>query len=444
MNSMRFWRVWMSEGHKIKIGNFLFERKGRYKPDDKTVSGLKRVEKIDFQGNFHIGDKPSKTGMIRIRPGDFVISGINVTKGAMGIYSGKEDVAATIHYSSYTFDDKIINVGYFKRFLKSKIFIDLLKEQVKGGIKTEIKPKHLLPLKISLPDRKKQDEIVKQFENIEDDISDISNEITRQQTLLKHLRQSILQDAVSGKLTEEWRKEHPNVEPAADLLKRIKAEKDRLIKEKKIKPQKPLPPITKDEIPFDLPKGWVWCRIGDITYSIVPNRDKPKSFSGNIKWITISNLEENSFTLSEKFEYGLSPEEITKYNCRIMPKGSVLSSCVGRFGIASIIEEEIVANQQLHCFVPIIDTNPLYLTISIIIQKMYFEEAAIQTTLKYVNKTKCESMLVALPPHEEANIIENKVRKYKKLCDRLESQITQSRQHSEMLMQALLKEAFEG
>ncbi len=142
----------MAGWRKIKIGEFLFERAERYKPDDKIITGLKRIEKIDFSGNFHIVQKPSKTDMILIYPSDLVISGINVAKGAMGVYRGNENVTATIHYSSYTFDTDKINVEYFKRFLKSTEFIRLLKDKVKGGIKTEIKPKHLLPLEIELPD----------------------------------------------------------------------------------------------------------------------------------------------------------------------------------------------------------------------------------------------------------------------------------------------------
>jgi len=75
----------MALWEKTKIGAFLFEREGKYKPDDETIAGLKRIDKIDFSGNFHIATKPSRTNMILICPDDLVISGINVSKGAMGI-----------------------------------------------------------------------------------------------------------------------------------------------------------------------------------------------------------------------------------------------------------------------------------------------------------------------------------------------------------------------
>jgi len=64
----------VAEWKKIKIGKFLFEREGKYKPDDKAISGLKRIEKIDFSGKFHIASKPSRTNIILICPNDLVIS----------------------------------------------------------------------------------------------------------------------------------------------------------------------------------------------------------------------------------------------------------------------------------------------------------------------------------------------------------------------------------
>ncbi|MGB0782206.1 MAG: restriction endonuclease subunit S, partial [Marinomonas sp.] len=81
---------------------------------------------------------------------------------------------------------------------------------------------------------------------------------------IDQLKQTILQLAVMGKLVPQ----DPNDEPASELLKRIAAEKEELVKQKKIKKQKPLPPISDDEKPFQLPEGWEWCRADDICYGI--------------------------------------------------------------------------------------------------------------------------------------------------------------------------------
>lgn len=114
-----------------------------------------------------------------------------------------------------------------------------MKEQVKGGIKTEIKPKHILPLEIYLPDIEEQINIANHFSHYENEIDELADEITHQQTLLKKLRQSILQEAVKGKLNKEWREENPEVEPASKLLERIREEKEKLIKEKKSENRNP-------------------------------------------------------------------------------------------------------------------------------------------------------------------------------------------------------------
>ena len=68
----------MSEWKKVKIGDFLTEREGRFKPEDKAIAHYKRLDKIDFLGTIHLSTKPTKTDMILVYPGDLVISGINV------------------------------------------------------------------------------------------------------------------------------------------------------------------------------------------------------------------------------------------------------------------------------------------------------------------------------------------------------------------------------
>ena len=115
----------MAEWQETEVNEFLKERAGRYKPDDPIVTKLKRLDKIDFSGVMHFSDKSSKTNMIIAKKGDLVISGINVAKGALAVYDGNNDITATIHYSSYQFDEEKINVEYFKRFLDEQKSVDI-------------------------------------------------------------------------------------------------------------------------------------------------------------------------------------------------------------------------------------------------------------------------------------------------------------------------------
>ncbi|WP_424946517.1 restriction endonuclease subunit S [Candidatus Spongiihabitans sp.] len=432
---------------KTKIGQFLFEREGKYRPDDEIVTGIKRIDKIDFSGNFHIATKPSKTNMILVKPGDFVISGINVSKGAMGIYTGKENITATIHYSSYTFDIEQINVEYFKRFLKSLEFVRLLQEQVKGGIKTEIKPKHILQIEIDLPDIEEQQRIVSYFQNIETEDKELQEEIGHQQTLLKNLRQQILQEAIEGKLTAEWRQQNPDVEPANELLSRIQAEKEQLIKDKKIKKQKPLPPISDEEKPFDLPDGWVWCRLGDAGLINPRNNADDKNIAGFSPMPYVNH----KFGIHPRFqtrEWGEIKKGFTHFaeNDIIIAK---ITPCFenSKAGIIQNIPGSIGAGTtELHVVrVNIDDILPEYVYILVKIESFLINGKKLMKGAvgqKRVPKEYIEKLIIPLPPLPEQKAVATKVEKLLTLCDQMETQITVSQTYAKQLMQAVLKEAF--
>ena len=440
----------------VKIGEFLFEREGKYKPNSEIISGLKRIDKIDFSGNFHIATKPSKTDMILVRPGDLVISGINVAKGAMGIYHGDEDLAATIHYSSYTFDTSKIDLDYFKRFLKSAEFIRLLKEQVKGGIKTEIKPKHLLPLEIKLPNIKEQKRILAHFRSIETEDAELKDQIAHQQTLLKKLRPQILQEAIEGKLSADWRQQNPNTEPASELLKRIQAEKAQLVKTKKIKAPKPLPPISPEEKPFALPDGWEWCQLGDVI-NLYEAGKSVKCMDRQIEdeeWgvIKTSAITSSTFQESEhKFYQPDTPSDISKAirnGDLLFCRASGSKGLAGKCSLVSNISKNLLLSDKT-----------LRLTTSENINKryIYFHNETRHTTAYYsklntgkstsMNNITREQLLskpIPLPPLAEQKAIVAKAEKLLTLCDQLESKINQSQHHANSLMQAVLQEAFAG
>ena len=437
---------------KRKIGQFLFERKGKYQPDDEIVTGIKRIDKIDFSGNFYIATKSSKTNMILVKPGDFVISGINVSKGALGIYAGEENTTATIHYSSYTFDTEKINVEYFKRFLKSPEFVRLLQEQVKGGIKTEIKAKHLLPLEIDLPDIEEQQRIVSYFQSIETEDKELQEEIACQKNLLKKIRQQILQEAIEGKLTAEWRQKNPDAEPASELLSRIQAEKEQLIKDKKIKKQKPLPPIGDEEKPFDLPNGWVWCRLGELIDFYTGNNFLSSDFKkgDGVKCIKITNAGVQKIIETNE---RLPIEFLATHKHYIVNTGDIVLALTRPYistGLKVSICPESYNNSLLNQRVAMIKLNKNYCNkgycysflCSDFVLLRYKEEFDFKSQQPNLRKEHVTHLPIPLPPLSEQKTIAIKVEKLLALCDQMEIQITASQTHAKQLMQAVLKEAF--
>ncbi|MDH6104812.1 restriction endonuclease subunit S [Anabaenopsis tanganyikae CS-531] len=233
------------------------------------------------------------------------------------------------------------------------------------------------------------------------------------------LRELILQLAVMGKLVRQ----DPNDEPAAVLLERIKLEKQQMIQNKVFFKSDKLIPINLNDIPYKIPSEWVLTRIGVICGSIVPNRDKPKSFSGEFPWITLSNFDDKGINLLNNHSgLGLSKEEIIKYNARIIPQGSVLMSCVGRFGLVAVIEQDVVTNQQIHGFVIPKGLCSEYIAYLIQSQKNFLESTATSTTISYLNKSRCESIPVPLPPLAEQKRIVEKCDRLMSLCDEIEKQ----------------------
>jgi len=410
-----------------------------------------RIDKIDFSGNFHIAQKPSRTNMILICKGDLVISGINVSKGAMGIYQGEENITATIHYSSYTFDKSKIDVEYFKRFLKSAEFIRLLKEQVKGGIKTEIKPKHILPLEINLPEIKEQRKIFSHLKSIEIEDYELKDELAHQQYLLKKLRQQILQEAIEGKLTADWRIKNPDAESANKLFSKIEKEKIQLLKDKKIKKQKVLPSISVEEIPFDLPNNWEWYHLNNLILENPRNGYSPKTvdFPTETKTLKLGATTTGKFIGSE-IKY--VNETIEKDSFLWLNPGDILiqrGNSIDFVGVSAIYEgdkHQFMYPDLMMKLKPALGVSSKFLHHVLMSPfcRNYFRDNAsgAQKSMPKINQGIVSNALIPLCSHDEQKAIITKVSKLFLLCDELEKQISNNQTHAEQLMQAVLKEAF--
>ena len=435
---------------KMSIGDFLTEREGRYKPDDSKISKYKRLDKIDFTGTIHISDKPTKTDMIIVYPGDLVISGINVAKGAVAVYQGDEPVCATIHYSSYTFDSSKVDLEYFKYFVKSPAFIAALQKQVKGGIKTEIKPKHLLPLEISIPDLQTQQEIVKKISLQLKKTEQLSVEIESQKNYIKQLRQNILQEAMEGKLTADWRKQNPVQKGNPDydaeaLFEQIQKER---INEKK---QKELSPITDEEKPFEIPEGWKWVRLGEIIKEPPRNGYSPKAvdFETPIKTLKLGAV---TYGIFDPNEYKYINEEIPKDAYCWLKNGDFLierSNSVEYVGICAIYtgkDNEFMYPDLLMRFKTQDILSKQYIHTALIspFNRSYFMNNAkgAQKTMPKINQECVVNTMIPLPSIAEQNEIVKQIERNLQTISDLENQILKRELQTKQLMQSILKDAF--
>lgn len=162
------------------LGEILTERREVPSSEDIESGRIRIVKKISFDsGRIQLRlDGSTKTGMIQVRPGDLLLSGINAAKGAIAIYdeSAHEPIAATIHYGAYIPKRDRVSIQFLWRMLRSRFFQDLLLEFVPGGIKTELKAKRFLPVPVPLPPLAEQRRIVAR-------IKELAAQITETRTL---------------------------------------------------------------------------------------------------------------------------------------------------------------------------------------------------------------------------------------------------------------------
>ena len=251
---------------------------------------------------------------------------------------------------------------------------------------------------------------------------------------IKKLRELILELAVRGKLVPQ----DPNDELASELLKRISAEKRRLIKEGKIKKQEVLSEVGEDEKPFVLPKGWEWQKLGNLGYiqtGGTPSKNDNSLFGSDVPFIKPGDIYPNYIDYSNE---GLSFKGVESLG-RLANEGSILMVCIGTIGKCNTINRLCTFNQQINSISPYgISSNYLLLSLN----SKYFQDKAWEksssTTIAILNKGKWEKIGIPVPPLAEQHLIVAKVNELMALCDELEKQQTNSNVAHETLVATLL------
>lgn len=240
----------------------------------------------------------------------------------------------------------------------------------------------------------------------------------------KQLKNSILQWAIQGKLVPQ----DSNDEPASVLLEKIRQEKERLIKEKKIKRDKNASIIYRgednsyyekilatgevkcidEEVPFEIPKGWEWCRlveVGKTETGTTPSKSHPEYFGDYIPFLGPANILNSKIV---NVTQGLS--DIGVDYGRIVPKNTILQVCIGgSIGKCAITDKPATFNQQINSITPYLCNVEF---VHIVLQSEYFRQAimdkATGTATPIINRGNWETLLFPLPPiNEQKRIVAN-------------------------------------
>ena len=253
---------------------------------------------------------------------------------------------------------------------------------------------------------------------------------------VKKLREYILSLAVRGKLV----KQDENDEPASVLLDRIREEKDRVVKEKKIKKEKQLTEISEDEIPYELPKGWEWVRIGDIvSFNIgkTPNRKNSAYWENGIyPWVSISDMEHGKVIFNTKQKVSqIGVDECFKG--MLSPKGTLLMSFKLTIGKMSILGMDALHNEAIVSIYPYIDEMKLFLfkLLNGFELTSGTKDAIMGKTL---NSKSMKNILIALPPLNEQKRIVEKLDYLMEFCDKLEEQLEKQVKYGSLSVKSVL------
>ena len=276
----------------------------------------------------------------------------------------------------------------------------------------------------------------------------ILKEIESQKAYAKQLRQNILQEAIEGKLTEEWRKENPVVKGNPDfdaeaLFEKIQVEKCHTDSKKK---EKSLPEITEDEKPFEIPEGWKWVRLGEICKKITDgtHHSPINTREGDFLYITAKNIKSTGIDLSDVTYVSESIHTEIYSRCNV-EFGDILYIKDGATtGIVCI--NQIKEPFSLLSSVALLKTGFNNQFLKFAMESLSFYEqirnqmygvAITRVTLEKLIKAK-----IPLPPLAEQKEIVSRVEKLLANVTELEEQITEREEMTKQLMQSIMKDAF--
>ena len=245
----------------------------------------------------------------------------------------------------------------------------------------------------------------------------------------KALREKILDLAIRGKLVPQ----DPNDEPASVLLERIRTQKQQMVKEGKLKPkdikndtiifkgednlhyeqfQNGTVKCIEDEIPFELPEGWAWCRLGTVFFTITGSTPstKDKSLYGDtFPFFKPTDLDAGF----EVYSSGSTVSEKGYANGRTLPEKSVLVTCIGAtIGKTGFIRKTGICNQQINAILPneIIVPEYTYFSMCSKLEQQQILMNASATTLPILNKSKFDNLFFPVPPYREQKLVVEKLK----------------------------------
>ncbi|WP_079506889.1 restriction endonuclease subunit S [Mesobacillus jeotgali] len=429
---------------ELQLGELLTESKEvslSPNPDKRITVRLncKGVEKRPLTNT-----KEGNTKYYERKVGQFIYGKQNLFKGAFGVIPAELDgFESTIDLPAFDVDDRL-NVQWLIWWLKRNEFYKSLVSIAKGSATRRIHPNDFLKIKIPLPTRDEQDQIVNQLNKDALKINSILKYIEELQVNCNTLKNSILRDAIQGKLIVHEK----NKEQTSELLQKIKIERLRLATSEKEK--KKLTNEFQDiDISSDI-EGWIYIKAelicDNITKGTTPKSNELLNL-GDVPYLKVYNIVNN------KIDFDYRPQFVTSkihntflQRSRVFPYDvlmNIVGPPLGKVAIVTDQYPEWNINQALAIFRPIKYVLPEFLYFTLVEGKPIRDIQTVGTAGQdNISLTQCREIKIPIPPLEEQRRIVEKVNELMDSCNEILAKIEESKKETEKFMRSLLLDAF--
>ena len=445
-----------------RIGDILTRNKTPVVVEDGT--SYKQVTiRTNYKGVVLRGSQDGSTigtkSQFAVSAGQFILSRIDARNGAFGIIPEElEGAIVTNDFLAFDINEDEVEREFFNVLLQSPVFIEACIRASRGNTnRKRVDEKFFLNYVVNLPPLSEQHRLIRQINKGRTRIAHAQGEINRQQSLLTKLKQAILQDAIQGKLTADWRAAHADVEPASSLMRRIQRhqsdwirvekenrnEEARTIERKLMRLAQTSIAIPREE----LPRTWQWTTLIQSNLIVVDCHNKTAPYSSQgVRLIRTTNVRNGRLSLSDtKF---VTEDIYRRWSVRCIPQaGDLIFTREAPVGEVGKIPPGVTVclGQRTMLIRPISElVSADYLLLAI--QSPDFVRRAARARrgamVGHLRVGAVESAIIPLPPYKEQTAIVERVEALTTKCRSLETEIEHSRIHATHLLQVVLKEAF--
>ena len=353
---------------------------------------------------------------------DDIVVCIRGSLGKHGKYPFDKGAIASSLVILRQFMNEAVMSEFLMMYLDTPLFLSEIRRYDNGTAQPNLAAKSLEQFLLPLPPLTEQKRILAKIEELLPYVDHYAAAYEKLEQFNakfpEDMKKSILQYAIQGKLVEQ----RPEEGTGEELYQQIQAEKQRLIKEGKIKKEKPLAEIVEDEIPFDIPESWKWVRWGDLSFSIQYGYNAPAKSSGRIKMVRISDIQNGKVIWDTVPFCDINEAEIQTY---LLATNDILFARTGgtvgkSYIVKEITEDAIYAGYLIRTrYSDTLCPEYLYYFMQTQLYWTQLRNGTIATAQPNCNGQTLSKMILPLPPLAEQKRIVAKLEEILPLCERL-------------------------